>query len=85
MGIKDKWSAMRARSRETTRLDSPVDEGNDVAVEELTVVDSETVYKVYKRRWIGVVIIMLLNIVSSWRYSLLSLSLPPDFRIFARF
>ena len=26
-----------------------------------------TIYKVYKRRWIGVVIIMLLNIVSAWR------------------
>jgi hypothetical protein len=67
MWIWDKLSALRTRSRETSRIDSPVDEGNDVAVEELTVVDSETVYKVYKRRWIGVVIIMLLNIVSSWR------------------
>jgi hypothetical protein len=68
MGIKDKLSAMGTRSRQTaTRIDSPVDEGHDVAVEELTVVDSETVYKVYKRRWLGVAIIMLLNIVSSWR------------------
>jgi len=32
-----------------------------------------TIYKVYKRRWIGVVIIMLLNIVSAWRYSFWSL------------
>jgi len=67
MGLKDNLlSALQTRSRETSRIESPVDEGNG-AVEELTVVDSGTVYKVYKRRWMGVAIIMLLNIVSSWR------------------
>ena len=34
-------------------------------------VDEGTVYRVYKKRWIGVAIIMLLNIVSSWRYVLM--------------
>src|ERR1700689_4291416 len=76
MGLRDKWAAMRSRSHQTSRIESPVDYGNE-AVEELTVVDSETVYKVYKRRWAGVVIIMWLNIVSSWRYRAPSLSFAP--------
>lgn len=37
-------------------------------------VDDTAVYKVYKRRWLGVAIIMLLNIVSSWKYLSFSLN-----------
>ena len=37
-------------------------------------VDDAPVYKVYKRRWFGVAIIMLLNIVSSWKYLSFSLN-----------
>jgi len=82
MAIKDRFVALSSRSLEnSTRIDSPVSEMGG-AMEELTVVDSGTVYKVYKRRWIGVAIIMLLNIVSSWRYPS-SLLQPP--RNFLRF
>ena len=74
MAMKDRLAALGARSPEnSTRIYSPVSEMAG-AMEELTVVDSGTVYKVYKRRWIGVAIIMLLNIVSSWRYSSLPCS-----------
>ena len=48
------------------RIDSPESETNGTALE---VDDSTTIYRVYKRRWFGVAIIMLLNIVSSWRYT----------------
>jgi len=66
--MKDRLAALSTRSPEnSTRIDSPVSETAG-AMEELVVVDSGTVYKVYKRRWIGVAVIMLLNIVSSWRY-----------------
>ena len=63
----------RAQGR-ATRVDSGDFNANgesDVEIED------PTVYKVYKRRWIGVAIIMLLNIVSSWRYSLSRLSFTP--------
>ena len=65
MAITDKLLAFRSRSQErTTRIASLDSETNGTALEFL---DSTTVYRVYKRRWFGVVIIMLLNIVSSWR------------------
>lgn len=41
---------------------------NSAEITEEINLDETTVYRVYKRRWIGVGIIMLLNIVSSWRY-----------------
>jgi hypothetical protein len=67
MAIKDKVMALKNRSPEqSTRIDSPELETNATALE---VVDSTTIYRVYKRRWFGVAIIMLLNIVSSWRYT----------------
>jgi hypothetical protein len=52
-------------TQETTRHNSPESNTNDSSME---IIDSTTIYHVYKKRWIGVVIIMLLNIVSSWRY-----------------
>ena|SRR6266516_1366815 len=65
MAIKDKLLAFKSRSQEqTTRIDSLELERNGTALE---IVDSTTVYRVYKRRWFGVAIIMSLNIVSSWR------------------
>ena len=64
MAIKDKIAVLANRSFEVTRIDSEEDNTNAMTLE----VEDPIVYKVYKRRWIGVVIIMLLNIVSSWRY-----------------
>jgi len=69
MAIMDKFIALKGRSREhSTRVDSieyqPSHEQANL------VIDEATVYKVYKKRWIGVAIIMLLNIVSSWRFCL---------------
>lgn len=65
LGVKS-----RAQDR-ATRVDSGDFNANgEIDVE----IEDPTVYKVYKRRWIGVAIIMLLNIVSSWRYLLSSLS-----------
>lgn len=67
MAIKDKLMALKNGSPEqSTRIDSPELETNATALE---VDDSTTIYRVYKRRWFGVAIIMLLNIVSSWRYT----------------
>jgi hypothetical protein len=65
MAITDKLRAMKGRSQDqATRLDSRGDStANGVDVD----IDEVIVYKVYKRRWLGVAIIMLLNIVSSWR------------------
>jgi len=65
MSLKNKFIALKSRSTEqTTRIDSPP----NMNIEEDVVVDDGTVYRVYKKRWIGVAIIMLLNIVSAWRY-----------------
>ena len=67
MAMKDKIMTLKMGSPEhTTRIDSPESETNGTALE---VDDSITIYRVYKRRWFGVAIIMLLNIVSSWRYT----------------
>jgi hypothetical protein len=52
-----------------------VDSGDFTANGDVEIEDP-TVYKVYKRRWIGVVIIMLLNIVSSWRFVPLAICIP---------
>ena len=67
MAMKKKLGTLRSRDDSATRIDSR--DGPNPTVVEVQVEDS-TVYKVYKRRWIGVVFIMLLNIVSSWRYEL---------------
>jgi hypothetical protein len=40
----------------------------DLDDEAILEVENPIIYKTYKRRWIGVVNIMLLNIISSWRY-----------------
>lgn len=65
MTIKDKLIALKSRPQEEiTRIPSPESQMNRSTVE----IDETTVYQVYKKRWIGVGIIMLLNIVSSWRY-----------------
>src|SRR5271155_4278362 len=67
MSLKNKLIALKSRSTDqATRIDSPP----NINIEEDVVVDDGTVYRVYKKRWIGVAIIMLLNIVSSWRYVL---------------
>jgi hypothetical protein len=59
MGIVDKVIALKDRPQEqATRIDSPIDDAPSL--------DETTVYRVYKRRWVGVAIIVLLNIVSSW-------------------
>jgi hypothetical protein len=64
MAIGSKLIALKNRTNDqTTRITSidytgPADVANE---------NDETVYRVYKRRWLGVAIIMLLNIVSSWR------------------
>lgn len=64
MTLKDHLIALKSRSTDqTTRIDSPPNPAAEEVVE-----DDGTVYRVYKKRWIGVAIIMLLNIVSSWRY-----------------
>ena len=64
MPFKKQLIALKSRGAEhSTRIDSP---SNTVREDE--VVEDGTVYRVYKKRWIGVAIIMLLNIVSSWRY-----------------
>lgn len=66
MAIKDKIMALKNRSPEqTTRIDSPEAETDETGSE---FVDSTAIYRVYKRRWFGVVVIMLLNIISSWRH-----------------
>lgn len=63
MTLKDQLIALKSRSTDqTTRIDSPPNLNTEEVVE-----DDGTVYRVYKKRWIGVAIIMLLNIVSSWR------------------
>jgi len=63
MTFRDTLLGLKSRSQEhATRVSSGDFTGNDVEIED------PTVYKVYKRRWFGVAIIMLLNIVSSWRY-----------------
>jgi hypothetical protein len=68
MSLKNKLIALKSRSTDqATRIDSLP---NTNIEEEDVVVDDGTVYRVYKKRWIGVAIIMLLNIVSSWRYVL---------------
>lgn len=54
----------KSRSQEHATRVSSGDFTGDGEVE----IEDPTVYKVYKRRWLGVAIIMLLNIVSSWRY-----------------
>ena len=67
MTIKDKLIALKSRpQKHTARIPSPESETNHNATVE---VDDTVIYRVYKRRWLGVVIIMLLNIVSSWRYA----------------
>jgi hypothetical protein len=67
MTIKDKLIALKSRPQErTTRIPSPESDMNRNATVQ---VDETVIYRVYKRRWLGVVIIMLLNIVSSWRYA----------------
>jgi hypothetical protein len=61
MAIRDKLIAMKNRQHEqATRIYSRDNTSIDVETEEI-------VYRVYKRRWLGVGIIMLLNIISSWR------------------
>jgi hypothetical protein len=63
MGIMDRVIALKDCSQERSqRVGSAGDDGSNI--------DDPTVYKVYKRRWIGVAIIMLLNIVFSWGYVL---------------
>jgi len=63
MTFRDTILGLKSRSQEhATRVSSGDFTGNDVEIED------PIVYKVYKRRWFGVAIIMLLNIVSSWRY-----------------
>ncbi len=68
MTLWDTILGVKSRTQDrATRVDSGDFNANgdrDVEIED------PTVYKVYKRRWIGVAIIMLLNIVSSWRYLL---------------
>jgi hypothetical protein len=67
MGIMDRVIALKDRSQERAqRVGSAGDDGSNI--------DDPTVYKVYKRRWIGVAIIMLLNIVFSWGYALCCLA-----------
>jgi hypothetical protein len=64
MTLKDQLIALKSRrTDQTTRIDSPPNLNTEDVAEE-----DGTVYRVYKKRWIGVAIIMLLNIVSSWRY-----------------
>ena len=66
MAIRDKLIALKGRTREhTTRINS-LEYSPNGQVDTLS--DEGTVYKVYKRRWFGVAIIMLLNIISSWRF-----------------
>jgi hypothetical protein len=66
MTIKDKLIALKGRGaqEESSRIPSPELQMNGAHVD----IDDTTVYRVYKKRWLGVGIIMLLNIVSSWRY-----------------
>jgi hypothetical protein len=65
MTLKSQLIAMKSRSSDNTmRIDSPPGTAGE---DDGPGVEDRTVYKVYKRRWLGVAIIMLLNIVSSWR------------------
>lgn len=68
MSSKDGPIALNSRSEEhITRINSSVEhEANGTTAE----IEDSPIYRVYKRRWIGVVLIMLLNIISSWRYDL---------------
>jgi hypothetical protein len=64
MTLRDTIFGFKSRSQgQVTRVDS-----GDFTANGGVEIEDPTVYKVYKRRWIGVVIIMLLNIVSSWRF-----------------
>jgi hypothetical protein len=65
MPSEDGLIALDSYSEEhSTRVNSSAQhEVNGTAAE----IEDPPIYKVYKRRWIGVGLIMLLNIMSSWR------------------
>ena len=68
MGALDKIVPLDRLQEQTTRVASRLDDtlSSDTAAYRI---DSDpAVYKVYKKRWIGVAIIVLLNIVFSWGY-----------------
>jgi hypothetical protein len=75
MTLRDTILGLKSRTQDrATRVNSgDFNAHGDRDVE----IEDPTVYKVYKRRWIGVAIIMLLNIVSSWRYLYALLSQTP--------
>jgi hypothetical protein len=60
MGLADKIIPLRDHPHpQATRVYSEIEE---------VPINDPTIYRVYKRRWIGVTIIVLLNIVFSWGY-----------------
>ena len=66
-----------AHARATRAAGDPGDhtlQNNDGTAEE-QVVNNETEYKVYKRRWFGLVQLVLLNIIVSWDVSVLNLDI----------